>query len=497
MHINSLTAEQAARKILEWRHNPVQFVRDCFNVEPDAWQIQVLEMFGDQNEKKRRISMQACVGPGKSAVLAWCALNFLVCYADIGHHPKGAVVAVTHDNLKDNLWPEISKWMQTNSQSKYPFISKHFEWTKERIFCKEHPETWFLSARSYSKSANADEQGRTLSGLHSKYVLAMVDESGEVPVAVAKAAEQAMSEVHCSFARILQAGNPTSHSGMLYAAANELSDLWEVVRITGDPDDPKRSPRIDIDWARTQIETYGRDNPWVMSSILGLFPPSSLNNLISLDIIQKAMSMHYTEPQYAHAQKRLGVDVARFGDDRTCIFPRQGLVAFKPFEMRNASSHEIAARVMSAKYKWKSEAEFVDGTGGYGSGVVDSIKQSGENPYEIHFSSKATDSRYLNKRAEMWFRMKDWLESGGALPNIPGLAKELAAPMYYFQNGKFQLEPKEQIKKRLGFSPDIADALALTFAIEERPSNLTLNKFLPNLEEVRHVSDYDPFRSSG
>lgn len=475
----------AQAKIKTWREQPAKFVHDQFGVTPDKWQEKVLEVFPSMQPDKIRISMQACAGPGKSAVLAWVGWNFLSCYGDRGEHPKGAAVSVTGDNLADNLWPEFSKW-----QSRSSYLTKAFTWTKSRIFAKDHPETWFIAARSFSKTADSEEQGRTLSGLHSKYVLALIDESGDIPLAVAKAAEQALS-TKPKFGKILQAGNPTSVEGILHAAATTLRHLWHIVRITGDPDDSDRSPRIDIDWARAQIETYGRENPWVMAYILGQFPSSSINTLLGADVVADALGRHLREDAYSFSQKRLGVDVARFGDDRTVIFPRQGLAAMKPVIMRGARTPDIAARVALAKSRWNSELEFVDGTGGYGSGVIDALLQGGHSPHEVQFAGKPIDIRYANKRAEMWFDMADWIKRGGAIPNMPELGRELTAPTYTFVKGKFLLEPKEQIKKRLGFSPDLADALALTFALPDMPANPGHMIGVEN-DVNKCKSDYDP-----
>lgn len=477
--MSKLRAAQSQIKI--WREDPIQYVRENFQTEPDAWQRKALEVFPSQEPEKMRISLQACAGPGKSAVLAWCGWNFLSCYGDKGEHPKSAAVSITGDNLADNLWPEFAKW-----QDRSPFLKTAFTWTKTRIFANDHPETWFISARSWSKTANAEEIGRTLSGLHSKYVLVLIDESGDIPLAILRAAEQSLS--NCIFGKIMQAGNPTSHDGILYAAATTLRHLWYIIRITGDPDDPDRSPRIDANWARQQIKLYGRDNPWVMALILGLFPPSSINTLLGPDEVTEAMHRHLSSDKYDFSQKRLGVDVARFGDDRTVIFPRQGLAAFKPVEMRGARSNEIAARVAAGIVKFGSEFEAVDGTGGYGSGVIDALMQSGYSPLEVHFSGKPIDSRYFNKRAEMWFEMSRWVKRGGALPNIPQLSRELTAPTYTFKDGKFLLESKEQIKKRLGFSPDMADALGLTFSLPEMPRSNPLIQ-----EKSKLLSDFDPF----
>lgn len=472
--------KEAIAKIRRWRSDPVFFVREQFGVEPDEWQKDVLMAFARKDTP--RIAMEACAGPGKSAVEAWIAWNFLSCYGEKGEHPKGAAVSVTADNLKDNLWPELSKW-----QGRSKFLTKSFTWTKERIFLNEHPETWFISARSFSKTADPETQGRTLSGLHSKYILYLIDESGDIHPAVLRSAEQGLSNV--KFGKIVQAGNPTSHDGILYLAAVTQRDKWFVIRITGDPDDPKRSTRIDKEWAASQITQYGRDNPWVMAYILGQFPPSSINSLLSVKDVEDSIARVIREEDIIGAQKRLGVDVARFGDDRTVIFPRQGLVAFKYAEMRNANSHEVAARVAKAKAQWGSENEFLDVTGGYGSGVEDSLKLAGYSPFPVNFSGSAADSRYFNLRSEMWFRMAEWVRRG-SLPNVPVLTRELTAPTYTFVKGKFRLEEKDQIKARLGYSPDAADALACTFALPDMPSANHPSIAGPS---GHYVADYDPF----
>jgi len=484
-----MTGREAAVALLgRWRDAPCQFVVENFGVEPDAWQRDALEAFASKDPAKQRISLQAATGPGKSAVLAWAGLHFLSTRGDRGEHPKGAAVSITFSNLKDNLWAECGKFL-----GRSPFLSRTFTWTAERIFANDYPEDWFLSARSWPKSASPDEQGKTLSGLHSKFVLALVDESGAIPLTVLRAAEQALS--NCAFGKIVQAGNPISLDGMLYAAATTLRHQWHVIRITGDPDDPKRSPRIDVEWATQQIATYGRENPWVMSYILGQFPPQSLNALLGVEEVEAAMHRHLREDQYNWAQKRLGVDVARYGDDRTVIFPRQGLVSFKPVVMRHARdsavSVDIANRVLAAKAKWGSEIELFDATGGWAAGAVDVLRANGHAPIDVQFAAPAFDPRYKNRRAEIWFGMSEWIKRGAALPNVPELIGELTTPTYTFVNGKFQLEDKDQVKQRLGRSPDLADALALTFGLAEMPAALAAGRGRQSVGKV--LTDSDPY----
>lgn len=471
----------AADTILRWRRDPVSFVRECFEVEPDEWQKDALMAFSTHE----RIAMKACAGPGKTAVEAWMGWNFLLCYGGKGEHPKGYALSCTADNLETNLWPELSKWQQRS-----PILTANFTWTKQRVFANCHPETWFIQARTFPKTANPDEQGRTLSGLHSEYVILLVDESGDIHPSVMRAGEQAMGGARVG--RFVTAGNTTSHEGMLYACCTTARSSFYIISITADPDDPKRTPRVSADWAREQIETYGRDNPWVMAYILGQFPPSSLNAILSLDEVETAMRRDYKEHQFSWSQKRLGVDVARFGDDRSVIFPRQGLVAFPPDIMRNMRTTDISARVAQAKVRWRSDMEFVDDTGHWGHGVIDNLVAAGYSPVGIQFHGKPVDPRYKNKRAEMWLSMAEWVKGGGALPPIPELVSELTAPTYTFNQGKLQLEDKDLVKQRIGRSPDLADALALTFALPDmpRPTEFEMMQRKPH----QSISEYNPMQ---
>ena len=275
-------------KLKAWREKPIRFMDEELKIKPDRWQEKVLTLLEDPS--KMRISMQACAGPGKSYLEAAIGWWFLSCFGDAGDHPQGAAVSITSDNLRDNLWPKFSLLRERSE-----FLKVAFTWNNDRCFANDHKATWFLSARGWSKNASADEQGETLSGLHSGYVICLIDESGGIPLSVAKRAEQALS--NCKRGLLVQSGNPISRDGMLYHAATTARHLWDIVRVTGDPDDPDRSPRIGVDWAKEQIKTFGRDNPWVMAYILGEFPPSSTNVLLGPDEVEAAMEREIRPPE--------------------------------------------------------------------------------------------------------------------------------------------------------------------------------------------------------
>jgi hypothetical protein len=442
-------AEQAAAKLKLWREHPAQMVRDLFGVEPDAWQEEVLEDFPHHP----RQAMKACKGPGKTAVLSWLCWNFLLTRP----MPKIAATSISGDNLRDNLWAEMAFWQQ-----KAPLLQQMFTWRSERITCNDHPETWWMSARTWRQSADKSQQANTLAGLHAPYVMIVMDESGGIPDAVGATADAIFSgtiEAH-----VVQAGNPTHLEGPLYRACTSGAHMWKTYSITGDPDSPKRSPRVSVEWARDQIKTYGADNPWVLVNVFGQFPPASINALLGIEDVEAAMGRHIPESSYSSFAKVLGCDVARFGDDSSVIFPRQGPVAFTPQVLRNVDSLQGAGTVARKWNEWKADGCFVDDTGGYGAAWIDQLTVLGKAAIPVAFSGKPNDPQYYNKRSEILYELALWVKAGAALPNIPEMKAELVALTYTFKGDKILVASKDQIKESIGRSPDYTDALATTFA---------------------------------
>lgn len=198
------------------------------------------------------------------------------------------------------------------------------------------------------------------------------------------------------------------------------------------------------------------------------FNASSDNMLIPLDLIYKARGKHIPEIDYCKAPLVFGVDVARFGGDACVIQKRKGLAAFVPTIIKGIDNMTFASMLHRMIVAERPVAVFIDA--GRGEGVIDRLRQLGSPSaiIEVPFGGQAIDhtvNGYANRRAEMWDSMRKWLKQGGAIPDDYELTKELAAPTYtYDGQSRLKLESKETIRARVGFSPDRADALALTFA---------------------------------
>ena len=457
---------------------------ECFQVNPDIWQAEALEAFGSNSGAKFKLALKACKGPGKTTVLAWLVLWFLSCY----ENSRVQCVSITADNLSSGLWSELAKWIDRSA-----FLKAQFDWTATAVRRKgEKGSVWHAIAKSWPKKADPASQADSIAGFHADYVMSVCDESGGVPMGVMVALEAVQNA--CILSRVIQAGNPTHTTGPLYTACSSQKGTgadggWYVITITGDPDDARRSPRIDLEVAREQIRTYGRDNPWVMVNILGQFPPASINSLLGVEEVNAAMERHVSTSLYSHMQKRLGIDVARFGDDRTVIFPRQGLASFRPIVMREANTVAIASRAYKAYIDWQPEIVLIDDTGHWGHGVYDSLNTFGVPTIPLYYSGRALNPRYKNRRAEMWIDGCKAIREGAALPMLPEMVGELTEPTYMYHDGVFQLEPKELIKARIGRSPDLADAYMQTWAIPDMPGAM--------LEKIRGrnsaITDADPY----
>ena len=195
---------------------------------------------------------------------------------------------------------------------------------------------------------------------------------------------------------------------------------------------------------------------------------ASDNVLIPLDLVAAAMKRHLNPAEVAELPVVLGVDVARYGGDRSSIAVRQGLWCREVQAFQGLDNMNLAARVAVKIAECRADAVFVDA--GRGEGVIDRLRQLGHRVVEVNFGGRPISARYFNKRSEMWDGLAAWLRAGGALPSDNDLRRDLSTPTYDFDAAnRLRLESKDKLRERGLCSPDLGDALALTFALPVPP----------------------------
>ena len=194
----------------------------------------------------------------------------------------------------------------------------------------------------------------------------------------------------------------------------------------------------------------------------------------------------------AHGPLIVGVDPARFGDDRTAIIKRRGRSAYDLVTYDKTSTMEVAGLV-NAIIKNERPAQVAIDVGGLGAGVVDRLLELGHGDVvvPINFGGSSLDpERFINRRAEMWWNLRDWLDGDMPvmIPDRDDLHSDLCAPFYkYDSQARRKLESKDDMKKRGMRSTDCADALALTFA---EPLRVVRDEVLVRSSVVDRVAGY-------
>lgn len=477
--------------LAKWHNDPIAFYEDVFleKYEPlDAWQREALEALSSHD----RVAFVASKGVGKSFLEAVAGFWWLVT------RRKAQVIctSITASNLRSGLWKELDGLYSSSE------LLRHlFDKNSERIARRTMPGQWFMETRSWRDRVDPVEQAQALAGLHGPAMMWLGDEAGSYGQAIVASGSAMMANVVPGSGRegkMLLGGNPTDPKGPLGDISRD-PESWKVIRINGDPDNQNRSRRISEEWARKEIAKHGRENPWVRVSVLGEFPEAGFKNLLGPDDIDKAKKRFYNEPEFMYSQKRLGVDVALGGDDATVICVRQGLRCGQFVEMRTDDPDKIADRVVKAVERSGAEVVYVDKTG-LGVSVFHALKVRKVKVVGVDNAQSPTDPRYLNSRAEQWFNLAEWVKDGGWLPiGYEALEKDLMAPEYTYKTVSKQtvmmIQPKEEIKKILGRSPDYGDALALTFTTPDKPARDPFGHGLVNKIKREGSHDFDPMRT--
>jgi len=461
--------EEMARRLELHRHDPLGFVEWAFpwgvaggplanHTGPEKWQADVLRQIGDalrEGKGPARIAVASGHGVGKSALVAWLLLWALA----TDPATRGVVTANTETQLKTKTWTELAKW--------HRLALTH--------------GTCQLGASSLAAQPADEVAGRidmvpwaahnpeAFAGLHNQgsRILLVFDEASAIADSIWETAEGALTDAGTEIIWIAF-GNPTRTQGRFFECFNRFRENW----LTQQVDSREVSLTDKVQLARWLVD-YGEDSDFMRVRVRGQFPRAGTMQFIDGERVTGAMTRLLDPTTDTGLPLLMGVDVARFGDDRSVIFMRRGRDARSwPIEKHQGLDlMTLAGRVAERAAAEGVRAVFVD-EGGVGAGVVDRLRQLGVPfVFGVNFGGAAerwdadgAKPLYANKRAEMWGNMKDWL-AGGIVPSDAELRADLCGCEYGF-NGRneIQLEKKDDMKKRGLASPDLADALALTFA---------------------------------
>lgn len=435
--------------------DPVGWVQDRLGEHLWSKQRDIMQSVVDN----RRTAVKSCHDSGKS----YTASRIADWWIDV--HPPGEAFVVstapTYKQVHAILWEEIRKAAKSAANRGNPLPGRVLQ-----------SDEWKLDDGTLvgygRKPADTDEHG--FQGIHRRYVLVIIDEACGVPDQLWTAVEAITTNADC---RILAIGNPDDPNTE-FGRVCQPGSGWATHQISAfdtpnftdeQVPDGLRPLLLSPEWVEDKQKRWGVESPRYVSKVLGDFPDIGEDTLIAPSLIQAAQDR--TLPEDADDQ-RLGVDVARYGTDRTIIMKTAGPVARTIGSYAKQSTTEATGRVVQAAHEMNGPFEIrVDGVG-VGGGVVDQLVEQGWAVMDMQAGATPLDTKhYANARAEWFWGLREMFEQGDIDidPDDDELAAHLGALRYKFTSrGQVQIESKDEIRKRGLPSPDRADALMLAYA---------------------------------
>ncbi len=470
--LGDLVQQREGRDLSEYEcyaDDPVGFIRDVLMGDPWSKQEEIAELVRDHP----LTVVRSCNAAGKDWISGHLALWWV--YAKQG---LVLITGPTERQVKEIVMGEVGRAFRRTDD-----LPGDLYQLALRIPSTDHAGILAFTSSEASK----------LTGFHAPKVMAILTEA---QACEAFAWEGLLACTTGAEDRVLAVGNPLSPDGRFYAVSRPKSE-WQKVRIpaTEHPnvmnDDPTIIPggvtRSFIDRIRSE---YGEASPIYIARVLGEFPETSDEALVRRSWLEAAADRWQAgtfEDQTVNAIPVVATDVARFGSDATVMAFRSGSIIREFVEWRGFDLMSSTGRVIEelrARFLERADPKYGPGIGGkpyelivdeigLGSGLLDRLREQGIETTAFNSSHRARDpERFVNRRAEAFWRLRQLLERGEiALPNDEGLFEELTALRWSVEsNGKIKLERKRETRDRLGRSPDRADAVAMAFADEDAAS---------------------------
>jgi phage terminase large subunit len=450
----------AEKELIKWivekfYNDPVGYCKAVLKIKPRPWQEKYLRSFVDN----QRTACRSGHGVGKTLINAAVVHWFM----STRHNPKVIVTANTEKQLQSQTWAEL---YNLNSNA----INGHwFEWTATRFYNKLMPASWWAWAFSWSADNPESFQGQ-----HRENFLALFDEASSIPPIIFEIIEGSILLPTHKFGAT---GNPTRSTGDFHDIFYKDRANWNTMKVSC-----LDVPEVGDVYAKRMAEKYGVKSNVYKVRVEGEFPDQSDNSLISLSDVEAAQSRQ-VDLKNLTGQLKIGIDVARFGDDSTCFCARRNNAAllleeYRQLDTMQSVGHAINFIKRAEEYfMTKADAICVD-TIGVGAGVADRLSELGYPVADVNVAEKAQEE-YLDAgfpapdklRDELWWKCREWLKlADSCLIDDEGIIAELTTPTYKMTSqGKLKVESKDDLKKRGVMSPNKADALNLTFYDRRMP----------------------------
>lgn len=507
--------DQRARNYSRWQSDPVGFIETELDNALTAPQRRVAESVRDY-QATVALSANAV---GKTHVAAGIALWFLRAF-----EPAKVVTGAAPplENLERLLWGEIESQLSGEPVAFGDARQGH-------LMVQMGPE-WWLTGRAIPQSGSPAQREAKFSGIHSPHLLFILDEGDAVPEEVYRGIESCMSggfvrllimfnprsatgpvyrkiknrQAHVVELDAFEHPNVIQGADVIPGAVTRAETVlriadWSRPQAGGEDHDAG-----DREWFQTPAFLDGetstrRDgtltapliggqwrkvtNPALSYMVLARFPGQAVNQLIARSWVEAAQQRwlvwrqeHGDAPP--EASPVLGLDVAEFGSDRNVACLRYGGWVAPLHTWDGVDILTTADRAAKLARQSGARVAHVDATG-VGSGVPPGMNRwwarhdySGAQAHAVKVASspagRVEEGEFKLLRDQLWWRVREWLRTdpGAMLPPDDQLADELCAPTYHTRNGKISVSNKDELRDRLGRSPDRADALCLTFAPE-------------------------------
>ena len=454
--------EEILNKIVDYQKSPLPFIKDMWWLTPERDKSKFIKWKNITQQQhdillavekainwdaSNRISIRSWHWIWKSTTFSWLIIWYLFSFP----HAQIPVTAPTADQMHDVLWKEVKKWIDKLP----PHFKDFFEWTTWYIRFYRSPETWFARAKTARK-----ESPEALAWVHWDHVMFLVDEASWVPEEIFNTAEWALTEKWVLF---LMISNPTRLMSYFYDSHHSDKKNWQALHFSC-----LDSPMVDNSYVERIKEKHWEDSDEYRVRVLWEFPrEDAVDNKWFTSLFKETDLIEIDNDDY-FVNPTMWIDPAWEWDDETVWVVRDKFKAKIVAREKKSTPKWITRRTLTLMemYNIKWEMIFVDSFWEWAD-VLQELMAVWVRVNWINVWKSANDPiRYLNKRAESFWRIKEWFRSWWELINDNWWRELLSIRYRAEESGKLKIMWKREMKKDWYQSPNNADALMLTFVNE-------------------------------